>query len=313
MNARGRESRAVAPALARTLVFVIDRYGPDALSSDPHPPKLTPLRTVEARRGLVVEDPTTGFVGAITRVYKSAGLIVIELEDRRGVRRTFPLGPGFWIDGKPVELTRPTTARGKSGPPSVTGRALTNSGSRRVEGAPARVAQPSRIWVEGRHDAELVEHVWGDDLRVEGVVVELLEGADNLEAVLERFEPTAKRRAGVLLDHVVAGSKETRIADQLRRRWGPDALLITGHPFVDIWQAVKPERVGLEAWPDVPRGTDIKVGTLRALGWPAHDWSDIASGWQRILRRVRDWRDLSPALLGRVEELIDFVTAPATR
>jgi hypothetical protein len=25
---------------------------------------------------------------------------------------------------------------------------------------------------------------------------------------------------------------------------------------------------------------------------------------------VRDWNDLEPALIGRVEELIDFVTAP---
>ena len=29
----------------------------------------------------------------------------------------------------------------------------------------ARVARASRIFVEGRHDAELVEKVWGDDLR----------------------------------------------------------------------------------------------------------------------------------------------------
>ena len=48
-------------------------------------------------------------------------------------------------------------------------RTRTASGSRAVAGTRARVARGSRIWVEGRHDAELVEHVWGDDLRVEGV------------------------------------------------------------------------------------------------------------------------------------------------
>ena len=39
--------------------------------------------------------------------------------------------------------------------------------------------------------------------------------------------------------------------------------------------------------------------------------ADIAQAWQRIRGRVRDWNDLEPALIGRVEELIDFVTAPA--
>ena len=37
----------------------------------------------------------------------------------------------------------------------------------------------------------------------------------------------------------------------------------------------------------------------------------IARAWQRIRAGVRDWNDLEPALIGRVEELIDFVTAPA--
>ncbi|MBD3689099.1 DUF3097 family protein [Nanchangia anserum] len=290
-----------------------DRYGPDVLASDFRRSHLKPITQVEARPGVVVEDPTTGFVGAVLRVYKSGGAIVVDLEDRLGRVRAFPLGPGFWIDGKPVELVRPRAVQARSGPPSATSRELTNSGSRRVADAPARVARASRLWVEGRHDAELVEHVWGDDLRVAGVVVELLHGADNLEAVLADFSPTPDRRAGILLDHLVTGSKETRLAEALRRRWGEDALLISGHPFVDIWQAIAPERVGLAAWPDIPRGTDIKIGTLCHLGWPHADHADVAAGWQRILRRVRDWRDLSPALLGRVEELIDFVTAPGTR
>lgn len=82
---------------------------------------------------------------------------------------------------------------------------------------------------------------------------------------------------------------------------------------MDVWQAVKPARLGLEKWPEVPRGTDIKAGTLRALGWPARTQADIAMGWKRILAAVGDYRDLEPALLGRVEALIDFVTEPGTR
>lgn len=81
----------------------------------------------------------------------------------------------------------------------------------------ARTALASRIYVEGRHDAELVEQVWGADLRVEGVVVEYLGGVDDLAAIVAEFNPGPGRRLGVLVDHLVTGSKEARIADSVRR------------------------------------------------------------------------------------------------
>lgn len=284
-----------------------DRYGNDVLSADPH--RRRTAAQVPADRGLVVEDVQTGWVGAIIRVEKSGGTWIAELEDRRGIIRSFPLGPGFWIDGEPVVLTppaRPGANRAVHGT-TAGGRALTASGSLAVE-TPARVARASRIWVEGRHDAELVERVWGDDLRVEGVVVELLDGVDHLGEVLREFRPGPGRRAGVLVDHLVPGSKESRIVADALRGLHTDSVLVLGHPYVDVWQAVKPERVGLDAWPNVPRGTDIKTGTLAALGWPHADQADIASGWKRILGRVRTYKDLETSLLARVEELIDFVT-----
>jgi hypothetical protein len=135
----------------------------------------------------------------------------------------------------------------------------------------------------------------------------MLDGVDNLEAVLRDFRPGPGRRAGVLVDHLVPGSKESRIAAKVTAGARGEHVLVAGHPYVDVWQAVRPERLGLERWPDVPRGTDIKVGTLAALGWPHADQADIASGWKRILGTVRSYKDLSPALLGRMEELIDFV------
>ena len=98
---------------------------------------------------------------------------------------------------------------------------------------------------------------------------------DNLEAVLEVFGPTDTARAGILVDHMVPGSKESRIAEAASRRW-PGAVLVLGHPSLTSWQAVKPARVGLECWPDVPRGIDIKHGTLDVLGWPHADQRDIA-------------------------------------
>ncbi|GAA4432604.1 DUF3097 domain-containing protein [Georgenia halophila] len=285
----------------------------DVLSSDPHRTgpyaRRATTRDVPADAGVVVEEIESGWVGAVLRVEKSGGMHVVVLEDRRGARRSFPMGPGFWIDGAPVRLVPPTAPRRPTGPATAGGRKLTASGSIAAPQQRARVARASRIWVEGRHDAELVERVWGDDLRVEGVVVEMLDGVDNLEAVLRDFSPGPTRRAGVLVDHLVRGSKEQRIADKVARGPGGNHVLVLGHPYVDVWQAVRPERVGLRAWPDIPRGTDIKYGTLAALGWPHADQGDVARGWKRILGQVRDYKDLSPALLGRMEELIDFVTA----
>ena len=165
------------------------------------------------------------------------------------------------------------------------------------------MARASRILVEGRHDAELVERVWGDDLRVEGVVVELLEGADHLEEVVRGFGPRPGRRLGVLLDHLVDGSKEQRLAATVDH---PD-VLVTGHPFVDIWQAVKPGVIGLAAWPDVPRGRPWKEGVLAAIG----SSEEPGRFWQRLLGQVGDWTQLEPELIGAVERLIDFVTEPA--
>ena len=293
-----------------------DRYGSDVLASDPHRSGSYAHRPTTrdeiAELGLVVEEVETGWVGAVTAVEKSGGMGVVVLEDRHRRTRSFPLGAGFWVDGAPVRLVAPARATAPAGPRTAGGRRLTASGSVAVDQPRARVARASRIWVEGRHDAELVERVWGDDLRVEGVVVELLEGVDNLEAVLRDFQPGATRRAGVLVDHLVDRSKESRLVSEALRALGPRAhehVLVLGHPYIDVWQAVRPERVGLREWPHVPRGTDIKVGTLAALGWPHADQADIARGWKRILGRVRDYKDLSPALLGRMEELIDFVTA----
>lgn len=284
----------------------LDRYGSDVLGGAPaaHHRARPVSRPQPAERGLVVEEVQTGWVGAVVRVEKSGGMHVVVLEDRAGRTRSFPLGPGFWVDGEPVELTPPVTSRAPAAP------ARTASGSRAVAGQKARVARGSRIWVEGKHDAELVEKVWGDDLRVEGVVVELLDGVDNLADALADFAPTPQRRVGVLVDHLVPGSKEQRIADAALRTVPGGTVLVLGHPYVDVWQAVKPARVGLERWPVIERGTEWKRGILRELGWPAASQTDVARAWQRILGTVRTYADLEPSLLGRVEELIDFVTAP---
>jgi hypothetical protein len=219
----------------------------------------------------------------------------VTLEDRHGKRRVFAMLPAaFLLDGKPVTLVRPAQRALPQAPRK------TASGSYAVAGATARVARASRIWVEGVHDAALLERIWGDDLRVEGVVVEPLDGIDHLGDALRSFAPGPTRRVGVLVDHLVAGSKETRLAAAVR---DPN-VLVTGHPYVDVWQAVKPSALGIAAWPDVPRGTDWKTGVCRAVGA-----SDPRELWRKVLASVDSYADVEVPLLRAVEELIDFVTA----
>jgi hypothetical protein len=277
-----------------------DRYGSDVLSGDWNAPKRGRAVEASAERGLVVEEVMTGWCGEIVNVERD--LNTVTLEDRRGKRKTFTLGPGFLHEGKPVILTPPITHR------APTEATRTASGSIAVKGAAARVALPSRIFVEGRHDAELVERVWGDDLRLEGVVVEYLGGIDDLEGHLREFGPGPGRRAGVLVDHLVPGSKESRIADAIAAGPFGAHVLVVGHPYVDVWQSVKPTRLGLRAWPTIPRTIEWKHGICEHLGWPHADQADIAAAWKAILGSVSSFADLEPALLGRVEELIDFVT-----
>jgi len=278
-----------------------DRYGTDVLAGDWRGAGRKAVPEVEAVRDLVVEEAGSGFCGAVTRLEAQT----VELEDYFGKKRVFPLSGPFLIDGEAVRLVVPRRAQ--------EGRTRTASGSFAVGDQKARVARASRIFVEGRHDAELVERVWGDDLRVEGVVVEYLEGVDDLDAIVKEFRPDRGRRIGVLVDHLVAGSKESRIAEQVARGPYGDHVLVVGHPFVDIWQAVKPARVGLKEWPRIPRSVPWKHGICAALGLPHETQADIARAWKRILGQVRSYSDLEPELLGRVEQLIDFVTEPEGR
>jgi len=250
---------------------------------------------VTATPGTLVEVATDSFVGAVVRCSDRE----VVLRDRRGRERRFANHPGaFLVDDRRVVLVPEPRDDARSAPPVAT----TASGSLAVD-ARARVARTSRILVEGLHDAELVELVWGDDLRVEGVVVEPLHGADDLVDIVRAWRPGPDRRLGVLLDHLVTGTKETRIAAAARH----PHVLVTGHRFVDIWAAVRPDVVGLSAWPDVPRGLPWKETVAHHLGA-----SNVADAWRRIRSSVRSWRDLDPSLIRAVEELIDFVTLPAT-
>ncbi len=299
--------RTVTDPLAQSGVKTVsyDNWGPQDLSS----PAKRQLPEVPVERGMVLEDVQSGWVGAVTRVEKSGGMHIVVLEDRRGKSKSFRLGFGFLLEGQAVKLLppapRPAAAKGAAQP------ARTASGSVRVAGQRTQVAKASRIWVEGKHDAELVEKVWGDDLRVEGIVVEPLHGVDDLKAAIAEFSPGPGRRLGILVDHLVRDSKESRIAaDAMTLPGAAGNVLIVGHPYVDVWQAIRPKVLGIEQWPTIARGTDWKTGILRSFGWPHETAEDVGLGWQKLLGAVHSYADLEASLLGRVEEVIDFLTVP---
>ena len=116
-------------------------------------------------------------------------------------------------------------------------------------------------------------------------------------AAVADFGPGPRRRLGVLVDHLVEGSKEQRLAAQVRS----EHVLVTGHPFVDVWEAVRPSLLGLDAWPTVPRSMPWKEGICAALG------VDPTTFWPRLRAKVRTYADLRPEVVGAVERLIDFV------
>ena len=248
----------------------------------------------EATPGLRVLHRASGFTGALVALDGDH----VVLRGHTGLERRYRNLPGtFAVDGTPTHLV-PVSMPADDGP--LVANVRTASGSRAVVGMPAQVARASRIWVEGVHDAELVERVWGDDLRVEGIVVERLDGADHLADEVRAFGPGPNRRLGVLLDHLVDGSKEARLAESVR----DPHVLVTGTPYVDVWQAVRPSAVGIEAWPVVPKGRDWKAGVCEALSV-----DDPRAMWRRVLGAVHDWKQLEQPFVAAVEQLIDFVTA----
>lgn len=237
-------------------------------------------------------DAKSRFAGQVTEFVPGESVVLV---DRSGQHRSFSAHDGSLLhNGIRVALREPAEAAQHP-------MRFTASGSIDAEPSRARIARASRIWVEGLHDAELIEKIWGDDLREAAVVVEPLHGADDLAGKVAAFQPGPDRRLGVLLDHLVPGSKESGIARSVTNTH----VLVRGHPYVDIWQAIRPETIGITAWPVVPRGRPWKDGVLESLGMDV----DPGPFWGTVLESVASYRDVETPLVNAVEQLIDFVTA----
>jgi hypothetical protein len=237
-------------------------------------------------------------------------------------------GPGQWLlrrhredDVRSGDAARPTgsspalqleAGRLPAGGATVTlvrasgaperGPVVTASGALRTGPTPAaRTARASRIWVEGRHDAELLEHVWGDELREMGIVVEPLHGADDLSAAISEFRPGPAAAARgparpprAWIEGVAPGCRgrpgaRARDRAPLRRRVGR-------HPA----RGDRPVRVARRA-----ARRAVESGAVSGARYQYLD-----GFWPRLRNRVRTYADLRPELVGAVERLIDFVGDP---
>ena len=183
------------------------RYDADVLAAASVPRQRPVYPEVTAEYGMVVEDRAAEFCGAVVGWEKDA----ILLEDRHGKQRAFPFGPGaFLLEGKPVTLVRPGAAAAVPGGTAP----RTASGSVAAPASRAKVAKASRIYVEGRQDAELVEKIWGDDLRDVGVVVEYLGGIDDLAGIVAEFGPATG--AGSACSSITSSAAPRRAASPRR-------------------------------------------------------------------------------------------------
>ncbi|MEX2532485.1 MAG: DUF3097 family protein [Nitriliruptoraceae bacterium] len=262
-------------------------------ADDAHPfapqPK-RPIPEIEGTIGLMVEVASSNFAGTLTAITQRE----VTLVDRRGRERHFPRTEGaFIVNERRVTLMASPVATVSARQPTTTA-----SGSVRISHQ-AKTARPSRIYVEGVHDAALIEQVWGDDLRAAAIVVEPLHGIDDLASHVLAFGATPKRRLAVLLDHLTLGTKESR----LKATINDPNVLIVGHDFVDIFAAVKPERLGVTHWPDVPRDEDYKQGLATRLGY-----ANATELFHAVIRAVRTWTDFDQSLIKSVEAALDFVT-----
>ena len=280
-----------------------NRYAKDVLAQGWQQQAKKVVPEIALERGMVLEDATTGFCGAVTRWEN--GLVVLEGRDDK--RRSFPIGHGLLLEGKPVAVTVPPRR------PAGCGGWRDHRAGRRRARSPVRPSGPrwhcpagstSRVgttpsWSRRSGATTCATSAWWSSSWTASTT--------SLTIVAE-FRPERGRRLGVLADHLVPGSKESRIAAGVAKGPYGAYVLVAGHPFIDIWQAVKPADWGCRRGPTCRAApTSSTAPARRWVGRTATKPTSGAPGsgsWPTST----SWSDLERGLLTPVEQLIDFVT-----
>ena len=248
---------------------------------------------------MVVEDAQTGYVGAVVRIEYGR----MELEDRRGRRKPFPIGPGYLIDGKPVILTAPRRAAPAAPKPAP----------RRVRSR-CRARRRRSRWPAG--STSRADTTPNSSSRCGATICASRVWSSNTSAASTISPPSSRssspgRAVGWACWSTIWSPVPRRPASPTAVRRGARRRAHTGrrpsvHRHLAGGQARAARHLGVAG-----RARAASTGsTACAKRWAGRtrEQADIARAWQRIRGRVRDWNDLEPALIGRVEELIDFVT-----
>jgi hypothetical protein len=210
---------------------------------EPAQPRRVTYPAVQAKPGLIIEHRPSGQVGFIVRADHAS----VVLRDKTGRDHALRYLPGaFVVDGTAVTLI----------PPDRT----------------------ARLLIAGVEGAQLIEGMWGDELRAEGVSVQHFDPWQSVTDAIETWRPGPGRRLGVL-----TGARDPLDITMTH-------VLVIAIPFPEIWLAVKPKVLGMTGWPNDPAATPEPVR-------------------QRLVGSVRGYGDLDPALVGAVEALVDFMTA----
>ena len=230
--------------------FGADRYGADVLAAGWRDAGRRAVPRVAATPELVVEIAGDGFCGAVTGIQSGH----VELEDRLGRRRLFPLGGGFLIDGQAVVL-RGAEGRGIRPAPHRL-RIVRRRDCSRPRGP--RLADPRGGTPRRRARREGVGRMICGS---KGVVVEFLQGVDLLDdAAAPPSRPgrlPALRGARRPSRAGVEGVARRRCG-RARTAWKAHVRIV-GHPFVDVWQCVTPRALGIaKPGRTIPRGIGLE-------------------------------------------------------
>ena len=221
----------------------------------------------------------------------------VTLEDRHGRHRVFPLGPGFLVDGRPVALVRAApAARGGAAPAYGLG-----LGRRARRAGPGRPRRPDLRRGPARRRAGR-----------EGVGRRPARRGRRRRAPRRHRRPAGRRarlraRAGPPARRArrPPGARQQGVPAGRAGRCSPHVRVV-GHPYVDVWQAVRPAAPRHRGLAGGPARHAVEGGRLRRRSAGRSTRPPPGAASSARSRRTPTW---SPSLLGRVEELIDFVTA----